>query len=113
MPPHFESKFVSESVIKGTTAVLKCRAKGDPVMKAIWQRDKQVIDPSVDKRFTIKEEIISPNSLISYLDVDNVGRYDSALFTCIVANSFGTDDTNIQLIVQGIHKLLNIDSIIE
>ncbi|XP_054160537.1 cell adhesion molecule Dscam2-like [Oppia nitens] len=100
MPPHFEAKFVSEMATKGTTAVLKCRAKGDPVMKAIWQKDKQVVDSTVDKRFTIKEEIISPHSLISYMEIENVGRYDSALFTCIVINNFGTDDTNIQLIVQ-------------
>ena len=102
MPPHFESKFVSETVTKSTNAILKCKAKGDPVMRAIWQKDKQMIDSNVDKRFTVKEEIISPHSLVSYLEIENVGRYDSALYTCIASNNFGTDDTNIQLIVQGL-----------
>ena len=77
-------------------------------MKAIWQKDKQVIDSSVDKRFSVKEEIISPHSLISYLEIENVGRYDSALFTCIVSNSFGNDDTNIQLIVQGLCPFMSL-----
>jgi hypothetical protein len=74
-------------------------------MKAVWQKDKQIIDSSVDKRYTIKEEISSPHSVSSYLEIENVGRYDSALFTCIVSNNFGSDDTNIQLIVQGIDRV--------
>jgi len=97
-------------VSKLTNAILQCKARGDPVMKAVWQKDKQIIDSSVDKRYTIKEEIVSPHNMISYLEIANVGRYDSALFTCIVSNSFGSDDTNIQLIVQGIEIAKDLES---
>lgn len=70
-------------------------------MKAQWQKDKQFLSEINDKRYSVKEEILSPNNLISYLEIANAARHDSALYTCIVSNNFGTDDTNIQLIIQG------------
>lgn len=49
---------------------------------------------------------LKSDSLIAKLSVHSVDRRDSALFTCIASNAYGQDDTNIQLIVQGIlHKL--------
>ena len=100
-PPYFEIKFVSNSIVKGETAVLQCEAQGDPVMRVEWQKDKQQISSSIDKRYSIKQEIISPHKMISYLEILSTVRHDSALYTCLVSNDFGADDTNIQLIVQG------------
>lgn len=37
----------------------------------------------------------------SELTLSRVGRKDSALYTCVATNKYGSDDTNIQLIVQG------------
>ena len=76
-------------------------------MKAQWQKDKQFLSEINDKRYSVKEEILSPNNLISYLEIANAARHDSALYTCIVSNNFGTDDTNIQLIIQGDNYIVN------
>ena len=100
-PPYFDIKFISNNVVKGERAVLHCEAQGDPVMRVKWQKDKQQISSLVDKRYSIKQEIISPQKMISYLEISSVVRHDSALYTCLVSNDFGADDTNIQLIVQG------------
>lgn len=100
-PPFFDIKFISNSVVKGETAVLNCEAQGDPVMRVEWQKDKQQISELIDKRYSIKQEIISPQKMISYLEISSTVRHDSALYTCLVSNDFGSDDTNIQLIVQG------------
>jgi Down syndrome cell adhesion protein len=86
-------------------AVLQCEAQGDPVMTVEWQKDKQQIDSLIDKRYSIKQEIVSPQKMISYLEISSTVRHDSALYTCLVSNNFGRDDTNIQLIVQGIASL--------
>jgi Down syndrome cell adhesion protein len=86
-------------------AVLQCEAQGDPVMTVEWQKDKQQIDSLIDKRYSIKQEIVSPQKMISYLEISSTIRHDSALYTCLVSNNFGRDDTNIQLIVQGIASL--------
>lgn len=123
-PPYFELKFISNTVVKGETnlslvqslcidffkhfefpsgslSILQCEAQGDPVMRVEWQKDKQQISEVIDKRYSIKQEIISPQKMISYLEIAATVRHDSALYTCLVSNDFGSDDTNIQLIVQG------------
>ena len=41
----------------------------------------------------------------SELLIRNSDRRDGGLYTCLASNSFGRDDTNIQLIVQGWHIL--------
>jgi Down syndrome cell adhesion protein len=74
-------------------------------MTVEWQKDKQQIDSLIDKRYSIKQEIVSPQKMISYLEISSTIRHDSALYTCLVSNNFGRDDTNIQLIVQGIASL--------
>jgi hypothetical protein len=71
-------------------------------MTVEWQKDKQLIDSFIDKRYSIKQEIVSSQKMISYLEISATVRHDSALYTCLVSNNFGSDDTNIQLIVQGI-----------
>lgn len=99
-PPRVETKFSSENVIKGSTATLHCRADGDPVLRVEWNRDMQQIDTSQNQRYIIKEDT-SRGSIKSYLEILDSRRLDSALFTCVISNSYGTDSTNIQLIVQG------------
>ncbi|XP_054166069.1 cell adhesion molecule Dscam2-like [Oppia nitens] len=99
-PPYFDIKFISNSVAKGETAIIQCEAQGDPILRVEWQKDKQKISSLIDKRYSTKQEIISPQKVISYLEISSTVRHDSALYTCVVSNNFGTDDTNIQLIVQ-------------
>ena len=99
-PPRVAIKFASETVVKGSTATLHCRAEGDPVLRAEWNRDMQAIDFSQSQRYIIKEDT-TRGSITSYLEIVDARRLDSALFTCIISNSYGSDSTNIQLIIQG------------
>lgn len=102
-PPRVESKFASETVVRGATATLQCRATGDPVLRAEWYRDMQPLDltGSANQRYTVKEDT-ARGSITSYLEIADARRLDSALFTCRVSNPFGSgESTNIQLIVQG------------
>jgi len=51
-------------------------------------------------RYTIREEIL-PNGVLSDLSIKRTDRSDTAVFTCLATNSFGSDDTTINMIVQG------------
>jgi hypothetical protein len=64
-------------------------------------------DPSLEPRYEIiKNERNDGFSLT--LKIVDCDRRDSALFTCISANSYGKDEYNVQVIVQGIHfKILS------
>ncbi len=111
-PPRVESKFASETVVKGATATLQCRATGDPVLRAEWYRDMQPLElagsggggnsgGNNQQRYSVKEDT-ARGSITSYLEIADARRQDSALFTCRVSNPFGSgESTNIQLIVQG------------
>ncbi|KAH7642831.1 cell adhesion molecule-like protein 12 [Dermatophagoides farinae] len=103
-PPHVEQKFITETVIKGQTAILQCRSDGDPILMAEWKRDMQSIQlpqQQSNQHYVIKEDQSqSRTSIISYLEILDTNRLDSALFTCTISNPYGTDICNIQLIVQ-------------
>lgn len=51
-------------------------------------------------RYTIREEILT-DGVKSDLSIKRSERIDTAVFTCVATNSFGSDDSSIQLIVQG------------
>ena len=50
-------------------------------------------------RYTIREEIQS-DGVLSTISIKRTERGDSALFTCVATNAFGSDDTSINLIIQ-------------
>lgn len=58
------------------------------------------LDTKSDPRYTIREEILA-NGVLSDLSIKRTERTDSALFTCVATNAFGSDDTSINMIVQG------------
>lgn len=95
--PQFLTKFRSETVRLSDDIELTCDARGDSPMKIQWFLDKQAIEK--DDRFTIKNETW-PKRMVSSLRIESARRRDSALFTCLVSNSYGKDETNIRLIVQ-------------
>ncbi|OTF78765.1 hypothetical protein BLA29_002031 [Euroglyphus maynei] len=55
-----------------------------------------------DKRYTIKQDVISSQKVISFLQIVSVDRQDSTIYTCVASNNFGNDNTSVQLIVQEI-----------
>jgi len=56
-------------------------------------------------RYTIREEILT-DGVKSDLSIKRSERIDTAVFTCVATNSFGSDDSSVQLIVQGTHLTL-------
>ncbi len=57
------------------------------------------LDANVDPRYTIREEI-QGDGVLSTISIKRTQREDSALFTCVATNAFGSDDTSINLIIQ-------------
>ncbi|XP_067138802.1 cell adhesion molecule Dscam1-like isoform X2 [Centruroides vittatus] len=96
---HFKSKFHAEIAKKGEDAKLKCEAFGERPLTVVWLKDKQPLDITENVRYNLQETVFN-NATISELILYTAGRSDSALFTCIVSNSFGRDETNIQLLIQ-------------
>jgi len=58
-------------------------------------------------RYTIREEILT-DGVKSDLSIKRSERIDTAVFTCVATNSFGSDDSSVQLIVQGTHLTLTV-----
>lgn len=51
-------------------------------------------------RYTVRSEVISSGAK-SDLSIKTTDRTDSGLFSCRATNAFGSDETSINLIVQG------------
>lgn len=66
----------------------------------IWNMNNKRLEPKSDPRYTIREEIL-PGGVVSDLSIRRTERADSALFTCVATNAFGSDDTSINMIIQG------------
>lgn len=106
---HFDTKFRVESIHKGHSVRLKCEARGDRPLSISWLKDKTPFSkpPSLvsnEGHLTERYELsdtLSSEGIVSELLIRKVDRRDSALFTCITSNAYGFDDTNIQLIIQG------------
>ncbi|XP_071041968.1 cell adhesion molecule Dscam1 isoform X3 [Parasteatoda tepidariorum] len=96
---HFTNKFHAEIVKKGQEAKLSCQAYGERPLNIAWTKDKQTLNTKSITRYRLTETVFSNGSL-SELLIDLVDRGDSALFTCLATNSYGKDETNIQLIIQ-------------
>jgi len=59
--------------------------------------DKQPLEE--DSRFERRDEN-RDKKMLSSLKIESVKRKDSSLFSCVVKNSYGEDESNIRLIVQ-------------
>ncbi|XP_048480569.1 Down syndrome cell adhesion molecule-like protein Dscam2 isoform X9 [Plutella xylostella] len=98
-PPQFEIKMRNQTARRSEPAVLQCQAKGEKPIGIIWNMNNKRLEPKSDPRYTIREEIL-PGGVVSDLSIRRTERSDSALFTCVATNAFGSDDTSINMIVQ-------------
>ncbi|XP_015789143.1 Down syndrome cell adhesion molecule-like protein Dscam2 isoform X2 [Tetranychus urticae] len=96
---HFETKFNVVTVTKGEEARLQCKSIGDKPITITWSKDKINFTPRDDPRYELFEEA-NPEGMVSEILIRDADRRDSALFTCNTFNSFGKDETNIQLLLQ-------------
>ncbi|XP_026315584.1 Down syndrome cell adhesion molecule-like protein Dscam2 isoform X16 [Hyposmocoma kahamanoa] len=98
-PPQFEIKMRNQTARRSEPAVLQCQAKGEKPIGIIWNMNNKRLEPKSDPRYTIREEIL-PGGVVSDLSIRRTERADSALFTCVATNAFGSDDTSINMIIQ-------------
>ncbi|RLW01629.1 hypothetical protein DV515_00007838, partial [Chloebia gouldiae] len=79
------------TVIKGTTATLRCEATHDPriSIRYLWKKDSVVINPSSSSRITVEED---GTLLISQTWSGDIGDY-----TCEVVSSGGNDSRTARL----------------
>ncbi|XP_066244768.1 cell adhesion molecule Dscam1 isoform X32 [Euwallacea similis] len=103
-PPQFEVKYRNQTSRRGDPAVLQCEAKGEKPIGILWNINNKRLEPKGDNRYTIREEIL-PNGVLSDLSIKRTERSDSAIFTCVATNAFGSDDTNINMIVQEVPEV--------
>ncbi|KAL7294790.1 hypothetical protein TKK_0011722 [Trichogramma kaykai] len=103
-PPHFEIKLRNQTARRGEPAVLQCEAQGEKPIGILWNMNNKRLDPKSDSRYTIREEIMA-NGVLSDLSIKRTERTDSALFTCVATNAFGSDDTSINMIVQEVPEV--------
>ncbi|XP_076297128.1 Down syndrome cell adhesion molecule 1 isoform X45 [Lasioglossum baleicum] len=103
-PPHFEIKLKNQTARRGEPAVLQCEAQGEKPIGILWNMNNKRLDPKSDPRYTIREEILA-NGVLSDLSIKRTERSDSALFTCVATNAFGSDDTSINMIVQEVPEV--------
>lgn len=61
---------------------------------------KKTVKHVIISRYTIREEMRA-GSVYSSLSIKTTDRSDSAVYTCVATNAFGSADTNINLIIQG------------
>ncbi|KAM3662197.1 protein sidekick-1 isoform 2-T2 [Ammospiza maritima maritima] len=79
------------TVIKGTTATLRCEATHDPTIsiRYLWKKDNAVINPSSSSRITVEKD---GTLLISQTWSGDIGDY-----TCEVISSGGNDSRTARL----------------
>lgn len=100
VPPYFRHKFSTQTAKINERVELRCLVFGDQPMIVGWQKGKQQIDLINDNRYIVSEHRSKPNIFESRMTINEADRNDSALYTCIATNQFGSDDTKTQLIIQ-------------
>ncbi len=98
-PPSFEIKKRTQTALISENTVLQCEAKGEKPIGILWNMNNKRLDANVDPRYTIREEG-TKGGMLSTISIKRTQREDSALFTCVATNAFGSDDTSINLIIQ-------------
>ncbi|XP_071522341.1 cell adhesion molecule Dscam1 [Panulirus ornatus] len=98
-PPQFKIQYRNQTASRGDDAVLECEAEGETPIGNVWSKNKHSIDQKTEPRYTIREEMRA-GSVYSSLSIKTTDRSDSAVYTCVATNAFGSADTNINLIIQ-------------
>ncbi|XP_076062140.1 Down syndrome cell adhesion molecule 1 isoform X8 [Oratosquilla oratoria] len=98
-PPQFKIQYRNQTARRDEDAVLECEAEGETPIGILWSKDNHNIDQTAEPRYTIREEMQGAG-VHSSLSIKNTDRSDSAVYTCVATNAFGSADTNINLIIQ-------------
>ncbi|XP_033302341.1 Down syndrome cell adhesion molecule-like protein Dscam2 isoform X6 [Bombus vosnesenskii] len=100
VPAHFVEKHRNQTARLGSSASLRCEAKGDHPLKIIWKKMGAHLEQKLsDYRYTLKEENTTDGS-VSTLEFISTSREDSARYFCIASNAYGRDEMTIHLYIQ-------------
>ncbi|XP_022240087.1 Down syndrome cell adhesion molecule-like protein Dscam2 [Limulus polyphemus] len=94
-----ERKFETHSVQRGESIDLQCRGRGEKPITVTWTKERRPLIPRENPRYTIEETSMS-GVFSSDLKITSADRGDAGLFSCLVTNSYGSDETKFQLVVQ-------------
>ncbi|XP_076342768.1 cell adhesion molecule Dscam1-like isoform X2 [Tachypleus tridentatus] len=97
--PQFRTKFRTQMAQKGETFIIDCHVTGDLPMSVVWSRDQHTLDMDQESRIEIRQHAEN-RGMKSQLQIFSATRSDSSLYTCTASNNYGSDETNIQLIIQ-------------
>lgn len=101
VPAHFVERHRNQTARLGSSASLRCEAKGDHPLKILWKKMGAHLEQKLsDYRYTLKEENTTDGS-ISTLEFLSTSREDSARYFCIASNAYGRDEMTIHLYIQG------------
>lgn len=111
--PEFKTKFHTKMVRKDEDVKLTCEVKGDQPIQIQWHKDKLPLlglasTENAGLAVAKVRDVPITDGTKSELTLSRVGRKDSALYSCVATNKYGTDDTNIQLVVQGKQRLTTL-----
>jgi hypothetical protein len=85
----------------GSEAVLRCEASGNPPMTVHWKRFDQLIESHQQMdRFQLSSVASDGRDFLD-LNISRVEADDGGMYVCQAANLYGSDATDIRLIVQG------------
>ncbi|XP_022240089.1 Down syndrome cell adhesion molecule-like protein Dscam2 isoform X2 [Limulus polyphemus] len=99
VPAYFVNEFKAETIRKGHLLQITCQIFGDHPLTVQWKKDGENLDFRFDRRYDITQSLTN-DGMMSQLQVLSADRRDSSLFTCLGSNNFGSDEMNIQIIVQ-------------
>ncbi|KZC04295.1 Down syndrome cell adhesion molecule-like protein Dscam2, partial [Dufourea novaeangliae] len=100
VPAKFVERHRNQTARLGSTAVLRCEAKGDHPLKILWKKTGVQLDQKLsDYRYMLKEENTTDGT-ISTLEFFTTSRGDSGRYVCIASNEHGSDEMTIQLYIQ-------------
>ncbi|XP_034170916.1 cell adhesion molecule Dscam2 isoform X3 [Osmia lignaria lignaria] len=100
VPAHFVEKHRNQTARLGSSASLRCEAKGDHPLKILWKKAGSHLEQKLsDYRYTLKEENTTDGS-ISTLEFISTSREDSGRYFCIASNAYGRDEMTIHLYIQ-------------
>lgn len=85
----------------GSEAIFRCEATGDPPLTTYWIKNDQIVDGA--GRFRLNP---SPSGVD--LIINQTETADSGVYVCLAANIYGSDASEIKLVIQGNQNVLRM-----
>ncbi|KAL1471732.1 hypothetical protein MTO96_039775, partial [Rhipicephalus appendiculatus] len=98
-PARFNESYRNQTVQRGHSVGLECRASGDAPINISWSRNGRRLDTHKLRGSRVKTKSL-PDGLVSTLSLPGAQRELSGIYVCEVANDYGQDEKHIRLIVQ-------------